>query len=157
MRSETGSTVRLVEQIDDATAAYRGEVARRIKALRWLLGGVRPREKGATGVDRQPYEMSVKALQALPGLIDEISVDRINRAERMERSLKVSELRTLVEATEAPADWFAKALELRDEMVSSRPTSAEWDEGFDDLDAANRPARPETTPRVPRSGERQSA
>lgn len=139
------STVRQVDHIDDATAAYRGEVARRIKALRWLLGGERPRAK-KTGVDQEPYEMSVVDLQALSGINDEMSVDRINRAERMERSLRRSELRTIVEATGAPDGWFDAALKLREAMVSSRPAELELlaDEDHAALDPPTGTAREQT-------------
>jgi hypothetical protein len=69
--------------LDENALRHRAEVARRLKAARWLAGSVSPSERGKTG-----YEV------------------RLGAIERMERHTPPMELQAIAGALRLPVDYF---------------------------------------------------
>jgi transcriptional regulator with XRE-family HTH domain len=75
------------------------EVSRRLKAARWLAGGLD--EKG------KPKPLSVKELAALRPLPENgISANRLEEIEQMKITAPPMELEKIAQALELPDDWF---------------------------------------------------
>lgn len=86
--------------MDQATRARRAEISRRLKAARWLRGGLD--EKG------RPAPLSPEDLaDHEPLRRNGITANAISEIERMVKSARPMELRELCEALEMPPDWFA--------------------------------------------------
>lgn len=91
--------------MDEPTLERRAEIARRLKAARWLAGSHRPNNKGKTG--RAVTALSLDDLARRPQLIDNaITATLLGAIERMERHTPPMELRAIAEALGLPHSWF---------------------------------------------------
>lgn len=92
-------------ELDEATLRRRAEVARRLKAARWLAGSTRPTERGKTGYE--VTAISPTDLAARPHLTEnEISATKLGAIERMERHATPMELERIALGLGMPADYF---------------------------------------------------
>lgn len=102
-------------RVDDQTLQRRAELARRLKAARWLAGGTRPNVKGKAG-----YEVTALTPEDLakrPGMAEnQITASKIGSIERMERHTPPMEIATIARALGLPETWFASD---RRELASS--------------------------------------
>lgn len=86
----------------------RAEIARRLKAARWLAGGIRPTDTGKVG--QEVVALSPEALARRAPLAENgISASLIGSIERMERHTQPMELRTIASALDLPGAWFSAA------------------------------------------------
>lgn len=111
----------------------RAEVSRRLKAGRWLAGGV-----DANG---KPKELAPKQLADHRLLrANRITENRIREIEQLVTTARPVELAAIAEALRLPADWFTRvrAVSLRaedpaelleDELADDDPPSAERADG----------------------------
>jgi hypothetical protein len=98
----------------------RAEIARRLRAARWLAGGVVENAKGKVDWKVAPLSAADLALRA-PLVENEVTASLIGAIERMERPTKPMELAALAEALRLPREWFpvgsAEAVSLSDADV----------------------------------------
>lgn len=101
-----------VRPVDEPTLAYRAEIARRLKAGRWLAG-TQIDETGKGRVGRAVRALSVVELAGLPVLRDnEITASMLGTIERMERHTTPNQLQSIAEGLGLGDDWFEPALSL---------------------------------------------
>lgn len=94
-------------ELDETALHRRAEIARRLKAARWLAGGVRRSddERGKTGWE--VYALSTRDLAARPGMAEnQLTASKIGTIERMERHTPPMELVVLARALGVPSGWF---------------------------------------------------
>jgi hypothetical protein len=90
----------------DPELERRAEVARRLKAARWLAGTVRIDEKGKARV----VALSPQELAERPPLPEnEITSHLIGAIERMERPTRPMELTSIAHALRVPKTWFSES------------------------------------------------
>lgn len=91
--------------MDEQQLERRAEIARRLKAGRWLAGSVRENARGKTGY--RVAEMSTEDL-AQRGELQEngITATLLGSIERMERHTPPMELRAIEDALGLPNGWF---------------------------------------------------
>lgn len=103
-------------EIDTDELHRRAEIARRLKAARWLAGGVDPSKTGKTGY--AVTELTQVRLAEDPNLkANEITASLIGAIERMERPPRPMELEQIALALGQPADYFR-------DVVALSPTDA---------------------------------
>lgn len=130
--------------MDDATLARRAELARRLKAARWLAGGVREAEKGRAGYE--VYAITADELASRPGMAEnQMTASKIGSIERMERHTPPMEVTVLARVLGMPETWFSG------DDTSSSPAFDQLRQLLDDLGLAPDPSQEE--PRAP-SGDR---
>lgn len=83
----------------------RAEIARRLRAARWLAGGVVESAKGKVDWKIAPLSAADLALRE-PLVENEVTASLIGAIERMERPTKPMELAALAEALRLPREWF---------------------------------------------------
>ncbi len=106
--------------MDPETANYRGEIARRLKAGRWLAGSIEATGKGRAGVAAKALTTAeLAARYPLPE--NGITESLIGTIERMERQTNPMELQAVAQALGLGDDWFEPALSL---LVRSAQDSA---------------------------------
>jgi hypothetical protein len=99
----------MVRRMDAQTLAYRAEIARRLKAARWLAGGERESAKGR--VKREVYALSPDELAGRSPLPENnITASLLGSIERMERHTPPMELQAIAQALGLGADWFATSV-----------------------------------------------
>lgn len=93
-------------ELDEGTAERRAEIARRLKAGRWLAGGLRGGAmRGKTGYE--VTALSPKELADRPPLAEnEITATKLGAIERMERHATPMELERIALGLGMPADYF---------------------------------------------------
>jgi transcriptional regulator with XRE-family HTH domain len=83
----------------------RAEIARRLKAARWLAGSIRGNDRGKTGYEVFP--LSTDDLAAREQLArNGITATRLGAIERMERHTPPMELQAIADALGVPRTWF---------------------------------------------------
>jgi transcriptional regulator with XRE-family HTH domain len=91
--------------LDENALRHRAEVARRLKAARWLAGSVSPSERGKTGYEVRA--LSTEDLARRSELRDNgITAARLGAIERMERHTPPMELQAIAGALRLPVDYF---------------------------------------------------
>lgn len=92
-------------RLEPEELARRAEIARRLKAARWLAGTVEPSAKGKTGY--AVAELTQVQLAQHPDLrANEITASLIGAIERMERPPRPMELEQIALALGQPPDYF---------------------------------------------------
>jgi transcriptional regulator with XRE-family HTH domain len=91
--------------LDETALRRRAEIARRLKAARWLAGSVASNERGETGY--RVTQLSPEDL-ARRGRLSEngITATLIGAIERMERHTPPMELEAIADALGVPRSWF---------------------------------------------------
>lgn len=98
--------------MDKRTLAHRAEIARRLKAARWLAGTIGPSTKGRTGYEVKaitPAELAAR--DPLPA--NDLTATKLGAIERMERKATPMELEKIAEALGVARDYFTMADGLR--------------------------------------------
>lgn len=91
--------------VDDSTLDRRAELARRLKAARWLQGGVRKAETGRAGYE--VYAVTAEELATRPGMAEnQITASKIGSIERMERHTPPMEIAVIARALGMAEAWF---------------------------------------------------
>jgi hypothetical protein len=91
--------------MDEQTLERRAEIARRLKAARWLAGSHRENRRGKTG--REVVSLSTGDLAARAQLVDNgITATLLGAIERMERHTPPMELHAIADALGLPHSWF---------------------------------------------------
>lgn len=93
--------------MDDQTLTYRAEIARRLKAARWLAGSLQPNDRGRAGWE--VVAITADELAARPGMAEnQMTASKIGSIERLERHTTPMELEVLARALGFPRDWFSR-------------------------------------------------
>jgi hypothetical protein len=91
--------------VDAETLRLRAEIARRLKAARWLAGSIRENARGKTGYE--VVSLAAEELAQRPGMAENgITATLLGAIERMERYTPPMELRAIREAMGLPEGWF---------------------------------------------------
>jgi hypothetical protein len=146
-----------VGAVDDRTASYRGEIARRLKAGRWLVGGLEATGKGRTPI--RAKALSLQELAARPGMAEnEITASLLGTIERMERHTTPMQLTVIGQALGLGDEWFAPAI-AHLEMATQRErdqVELDVDAMLDEIEQPTAPPLPaertEAPPRQRRRG-----
>lgn len=92
--------------MDQQALLYRAEIARKLKAARWIAGGLTPSSTGKSS--HAVHALEPKDLAARPPLPDNrITASMIGSIERMERHTTPMELEQIARALRLPRDYFA--------------------------------------------------
>lgn len=98
-------------QLPDHILRERAEIARRLKAARWLAGEITKKDKGQVAHQVTPLPAS-ELCDREPLKSNGIGPDIIGRAERMERTTRPYELKLIAEAIGVAPGWFELATPL---------------------------------------------
>jgi transcriptional regulator with XRE-family HTH domain len=91
--------------LDETALRRRAEIARRLKAARWLAGSVAANERGETGY--KVTQLSPEDLARRGRLAENaITATLIGAIERMERHTPPMELEAIADALGVPRSWF---------------------------------------------------
>lgn len=93
--------------MDKRELERRAEIARRLKAARWIAGSTQPKTDGKGKIPHEVAALSPADLASRHPLPENgITATLIGAIERMERPTKPMELAALAEALGMPREWF---------------------------------------------------
>lgn len=94
--------------LDEADLQRRAEVARRLKAARWIRGDVRPVVDGKGKTGFEVFALTPEDLAKRQGMAEnQMTASKIGSIERMERHTPPMEIAVLANALDLPDGWFA--------------------------------------------------
>lgn len=133
--------------MDPQTLQRRAELARRLKAGRWLAGGVRTAADGKGKAGWEVYALEAKDLAARPGMAEnQITASKIGSIERMERHTPPMEIAVIARCLGVTSGWLSGSSDA-DDALTPAATHAVLAQLLADYDLASGQGQPETQTR----------